>query len=140
MYPVQDDVLCLTCASGNASKTYDNWNITQVRDCATSLQDLKTYNASEVNKTGGVYSYQTHMPFNKNSGGMTPFTTWESYWSNADDWNCPVFNCTLFENDCRSKLDSENVYMLNAPPYTIRGKLNVDEGYNHTVCITCTVN
>jgi hypothetical protein len=80
------------------------------------------------------------MEYDKYAYFMNEFTTWKSYWSNADEWNCPVNNCTLFEKDCEEKLISEHISMSASFPYTISGKLGVAEGYNHSVCIKCNVN
>lgn len=46
----------------------------------------------------------------------------------------------MLKPDCKEKLETINITMSETFPFTIKGFLNLDEGYNYSVCIECSVN
>ena len=71
---------------------------------------------------------------------MELLSNWNSYFQNPDLINCPIESCQLKDQDCEEDIEQTNLTMSDDFPYEIKGKQNIDEGWNITVCLECVVN
>jgi len=72
--------ICVECTNGDQISTLDSIDITQIRDCSTSLASQPT---APLDPT---YNYMS-------SGGTEIAGDWTTFFTNADSTNCPVTSC-----------------------------------------------
>ena len=71
----------MECTNGDQTVSYPNYKVTQIRDCATSL-------GLAAAPTNPVLIYNT-VTTTQSVGD------WTTFFTNADNANCPVTTCAL---------------------------------------------
>ena len=58
---------------------------------------------------------------------------------NSDKTNCPILACSIKQEGCGLQYTGNKVLAVKeSGTYEIRARQNIEEGYQETVCISCT--
>jgi len=68
---------------------------------------------------------------------ITPWSDWDSYFSNTETSDCPITGCTLYESDCSTVMSSP-ISIGVSSPWDIFANIAIPAGYSETLCVECT--
>ena len=107
----------------------DDWTISQVKDCTTSLSPGA---ATDVEL---VYSLGASLVTAEPSGS---FTTWDAFFSNSDS-ACAISSCTISDaSNCGGSFSGSSDITFDASTWALTVSKTNTIGYSHSVCIECT--
>lgn len=129
------EAICVKAYVKPSSSSYSSYPIYSytniyVRQCANTCECA----LSRKSISSTYYKYVT--------GGTTTLThaNYEVIFTHTKKSECPVTLCTKYKSDCSSDLGDDNDIVIGSDPnYSISGKVNSANGYNHNFCYKCTV-
>ena len=63
---------------------------------------------------------------------------WSYFFYNSEPTKCPIKSCTLKSKGCQTDSESVGVVLYTGPDYNVGYKEDIVEGYDDTVCLSCT--
>ena len=107
----------------------DDWTITQVKDCTTSLSAGVATDVELVYTSGAA------------GVAVTPsdsFTTWDAFFSNSDS-ACAISSCTISDSgSCGGSFSGSSDITFDTSTWALTASKTNTGGYSHSVCIECT--
>lgn len=116
--------VCIECTNGADTQTYDNFKVTQIRNCGSALTAKADAPSSKE--------------FNYVASGLEALGGWSTFFDNADDSNCGISSCVLKNSDCTGDYPGGQLSVGSGSLFVVSANKGIQAGWTETVCIECS--